>query len=94
MVVAAVLCGAVASICGPITFLGILAPHVSRALFVTADHRRLIPASALAGAVIASAADLIVHLPWEAHVLHLNAMLGLMGAPVMLFPLLRSHRLR
>ncbi len=89
--VAAVLAGAVTAFCGPVAFLGILAPHLARILFRSADHRILLPASMLLGAGLAALADLIVHLPWSRHFLHLNAMLGLVGGPTVVLLLLRGY---
>jgi iron complex transport system permease protein len=91
---AALLAGAVTAFCGPIAFLGILAPHVARTLFITADHRILIPASILTGSCLALLADLITHLPWSRHFLHLNAVMGLIGAPTVVMLLLRRSNLR
>jgi iron complex transport system permease protein len=91
---AALLTGAVTAYCGPIAFLGILAPHLGRALFRTAAHKTLLPAALLLGALIAGTADLITHLPWSKHFLHLNAMLGLVGGPVVVVLLFRRGGLR
>jgi iron complex transport system permease protein len=91
---AALLTGAVTAYCGPIAFLGILAPHLARALFKSADHRVLAPAVVLLGATLAGTADLVTHLPWSKHFLHLNAMLGLVGAPVVIVLLFRRSGLR
>jgi iron complex transport system permease protein len=91
---AAGLTGAVTAYCGPIAFLGILAPHLARAAFGTAAHRTLVPAAILMGALVAGTADLIAHLPWARHFLHLNAMLGLVGGPAVVFLLFRRGGLR
>jgi iron complex transport system permease protein len=91
---AALMTGAVTAYCGPIAFLGILAPHLARAIFRTAAHRTLLPAALLLGALIAGTADLITHLPWSKHFLHLNAMLGLVGGPVVVVLLFRRGGLR
>jgi hypothetical protein len=64
--------GAVTAYCGPVAFLGILAPHLARSVFTTANHRTLLPATLLLGAPIAATADLVAHLPWSKHFLHLN----------------------
>jgi iron complex transport system permease protein len=89
--VAAWLCGLVTAFCGPVAFLGLVAAQVTRGLFASADHRVLLPGVMLSGAVLALAADLITHLPWSRHVLHLNAVIGLVGAPVALYVLLRRQ---
>lgn len=88
---AATLAGAVTAFCGPVAFLGILAPHLARALFRTADHRRLVPAAAVLGAALAMLADVVTHLPWSRHFLHMNAVLGLIGGPVVVVILLRGR---
>jgi iron complex transport system permease protein len=87
----AILAGAVTAFAGPIAFLGILAPHFSRALLRTQDHRLLLPAVAMSGACIALLADLIVHLPWSRHFLHVNAVIGLFGAPFLFWAIARNR---
>lgn len=87
----AILSGTVTAYCGPIAFLGIVVAHLCRGLFQTSDHRTLMPAVTLMGALLALSADLVTHLPWSKHFLHLNAVNGLIGAPVVLWVLLRSR---
>jgi len=84
----------VTAYCGPIAFVGLTAPHLARGLIGTSDHRTLIPAAALIGACLTMAADVVVHLPWDRHFLHLNAVNGLVGAPVVIWMLLRQRELR
>ena len=55
----ALLAGTVTAFCGPIGFVGLAVPHVARALFMDADHRVLMPASALCGAVVLLFCDLV-----------------------------------
>ena len=80
--------------CGPILFLGLIVPHLARGLFNTSDHKILIPVVILLGSLIALAADLFVHLPWEKHFLHLNAVNALIGAPVVMWVILKNRRMR
>jgi iron complex transport system permease protein len=89
--VAALLAGTVTAFCGPIAFLGILVPHACRLLLGTANHRVLMPAVLIGGAALALAADLITHLPWSRHLLHVNAVTGAVGGPIVLWMLLRSR---
>lgn len=93
LLAAAWLSGLVSAFCGPVAFLGLVAAQIARGLMHSADHRLLLPGSALAGAVLGLAADLVVHLPWSRHVLHLNAVIGLVGAPVALYMLYRTKTL-
>ncbi len=87
-------CGIVTAFCGPVAFVGLVAAQISRGLFGVSDHRVLLPASMLIGALVALSADLVTHLPFEHHIFHLNAVIGLVGAPIALFVLLRSRALR
>jgi iron complex transport system permease protein len=91
---AALLAGAVTAFCGPIGFLGIAVPHFCRSLLATADHRMLLPASALLGATCALLVDLVAQLPGSDTVLPLNAVMALVGAPVVVWILLRRQRVR
>ena len=84
-----VLTGVATGYCGPIAFLGIIAPHLCRALLRTSDHWTLVPACLLAGGALALGADWAIHLPWRQHLFHLNAINGLIGAPVVFWVLLR-----
>jgi iron complex transport system permease protein len=58
-------------------------------LFRTSDHRMLVPGAVLLGSLLALAIDLVTHLPWSKHFLHLNAVNGLLGAPVVIWVILR-----
>lgn len=88
------LTGIVTAFCGPVAFLGLVAAQLARGLFKSSDHRVLIPASALLGAALGLAADWVTHMPWSRHVFHLNAVIGLVGAPIALWVLLRSRAMR
>jgi iron complex transport system permease protein len=91
---ASLLAGAITAFCGPIAFLGIAVPHLCRALFQTADHRILLPAVMLMGGLIALLADLAAGLPGGRVILPLNAVTALLGAPVVLWIVLRRDQLR
>jgi len=91
---AAVLAGAVTAFCGPIGFLGVAVPHLARNLFRSSDHRLLLPACALMGALLALVADLIAQMPGTQTVLPLNAVTALLGAPVVAWVILRRSSAR
>ncbi len=88
---ASLLSGAVTAFCGPIAFLGLAVPHIARGLFRTADHRILLPACAVLGGAISLAADLASRLPGTGRALPLNAVMALVGAPVVIGVLLRRN---
>ena len=84
----------VVAFCGPVSFVGLIAPHFARALAGTARIFPLLPLAALGGALLALAGDAIIHAPWEQHFLHLNAILAIVGAPVVILILIFSPAVR
>ena len=90
----ALLAGTVTAFCGPIGFLGLAVPHLCRALLGTSDHRVLIPATVLMGGILALVADIIAQMPGNQTVLPLNAVTSLIGAPVVIWVILRRRNLR
>lgn len=84
----------VTAFCGPVAFVGLITPHLARGLIGSARIGALIPATLLLGGLLALAADFVVHLPWSQHFLHLNAILAILGAPVVIVLLLKSRSLR
>ena len=88
------LSGVVTAFCGPIAFLDLAVPHLCRGVFRTSNHRTLLPAVVVMGALIGLVADFVVHLPWKQHVFHLDYVTALIGAPVMLWILLRNRQMR
>ena len=91
---ASILAGAVTAFCGPIAFLGVAVPHLCRSLFNTSDHRILIPATIMMGAILALVADLVAQLPGQQTILPLNAVTALIGAPIVTWIILRQRNLR
>lgn len=88
----ALMAGVVTAFCGPIGFLGIAVPHLCRALFVTADHRILVPACIIVGGIISLCTDIISHFPGTDIVLPLNAITALFGAPVVIWVIVRGTK--
>lgn len=85
------LAGTVTAFCGPIGFIGIAVPHVSRSILGTSDHRALIPASVLIGGIATLIAALIAEVPGSNLILPLNAVTALIGAPVVMWVILRRQ---
>lgn len=80
--------GIITLYCGPIAFIGISAPHFSRFLLKSSDHRKLMPLSLLAGSSLALLADVLSRLPGGLS-LPINALLALIGVPAVLTVMLR-----
>ena len=75
----------VTAYCGPIVFLGLAVPHLCRSLLVTSDHRILMPAVTLMGAVLAMLCNLIARMPGMEGALPINSVTALIGAPVVIW---------
>lgn len=84
---ASLLAAASTAFCGPVAFVGIAVPHLSFMLFKTSNHRVLMPASALCGVVLCLAASQFSNFP-------LNAVLSLVGVPVVLWVIVRGGGIR
>jgi iron complex transport system permease protein len=94
LLAASLLAGTVTGFCGPIGFLGIAAPHLSRHLFRCSQHRILIPASILLGALLSISSDFVARGPGLDIVLPLNAITALVGAPVIIAALVKQRNLK
>lgn len=79
------LAGTVTAFCGPIGFIGLAMPHVTRMIFRTSDHRILVPATLLTGSVVLLVCDLISKLL----TLPINSITALLGIPIVIFVVLR-----
>lgn len=79
------LAGTVTAFCGPVGFIGLAVPHLARMLFREADHRTLLPATALTGSCVLLLCDLVSK--WLT--LPINTMTALMGIPIVVWVVLR-----
>ena len=82
----------VTAFCGPIMFIGLAVPHLTRALLRTSDHRLLMPATMLMGAVLALFCNLIARLPGFEGALPINSVTALVGAPVVASVLFKRRK--
>lgn len=92
IVSAAILAGVTTAFCGPIGFIGLVVPHLARFAVRTSDHRLVLPATLLIGAILALICGTAAELPGTAHVLPLGAITALFGAPVIIAVLVRASR--
>ena len=80
------LAGTVTAFCGPIGFVGLAIPHIARMLFCNADHRVLLPATALCGAVTLLICDIVSKLL----TLPINTITALLGIPIVIWVVIRN----
>ena len=91
LLVAALITGVAVSVSGIIAFVGLVVPHMMR-LVVGPDHRVLIPASALGGAIFLISADTIARLVIAPAELRVGVVAAFVGAPFFMFLLVRNRR--
>ncbi|NTW49472.1 MAG: iron ABC transporter permease [Chlorobiales bacterium] len=96
MIIAAtsILAGSVTGFCGPIGFVGIAVPHLTRSILNTSDHRILIPAASLMGAILMLVCDIIAQLPGSQVTLPINAVTALIGSPVVIWVIMKNRNLK
>ncbi len=87
------LAGCITAFAGPIAFVGLAVPHVTRQLFHTTDHKILIPAVVCCGAILMLLCDTIAQLPGSVSVLPINAITSIFGAPVVIWLLVRKKKM-
>ena len=78
--------------CGPIAFVGLAVPHIARLLLGSSNHRVLLPATLLTGSSLALACNIISTLPGDSGVIPINVITPIIGAPVVLWVILRLER--
>lgn len=87
------LAGGVTAFAGPIAFIGLAVPHLGRQLFRTTDHKVLLPAVALCGAIVMLVCDGIAQMPGSATVLPINAVTSMFGAPIVIWLLVKRQKI-
>jgi cobalamin transport system permease protein len=85
--------GVITAFSGPIAFVGLATPHITKLLFNTSNHKILIPAVAVLGAIILLISDTISQLPNSEFTLPINAITSLFGAPVVIWLLVRKKKI-
>lgn len=86
-----ILAGTVTAFCGPIGFIGIAVPHITRMIFQSSDHRILVPGTMILGAVVLLISDIISQLPGSQQMLPINSVTAILGIPVVIWIILRKQ---
>ena len=92
LVITGILTAVVTSFCGPVSFIGLAVPHLSRMMIRTSHHGILMPVTMLTGSVVTLFCNLISALPSSAGLIPLNAITPVLGAPVVIFVIMRKMR--
>ena len=92
LIVTGLLSAVTTAFCGPVAFIGLAVPHIVRLLIVTDNHRILMPATILMGAVVGLTCNIVCFLPGESGVIPLNAITPLIGAPVIIYVIVKGRK--
>lgn len=92
LVVTGLLTAITTAFCGPVAFIGLAVPHIARMLLGTENHRSLMPATILTGAAIALICNIICVLPGDRGIIPLNAVTPVIGAPVIIYVILKQRK--
>lgn len=87
------LAGGITAFCGPIGFVGIAVPHLARSALNTNDHKVLIPATLVTGALIMLVCDIVAQVPGSATTLPISAVTSMVGSPVVIWVILKRRNL-
>ena len=91
--VTGLLTAVVTAFCGPVSFIGLAVPHIARMSMCSNNHSHLIPATIMLGGAVALLCNIVCQLPGESGLLPLGAITPLVGAPVIIYVVMRSRGL-
>ncbi len=89
ILITGLLTAVVTAFCGPIAFVALAVPHIARLLLRTSDHRHLLPITILMGSVVALFCNVLTTLPGDLGILPLNAVTPIIGAPVIIYVIIK-----
>lgn len=92
LIITGILIAITTAFCGPISFIGLATPHIARLILGTQNHTRLLPATILCGSAIALLCNILCNLPGDGGIIPLNAVTPLIGAPVIIYVLVKTKR--
>lgn len=88
-----ILAGSITAFAGPIAFIGLAVPHIAKLVFQTSNHTILFWSTLLFGAITMLACDIFSHLPGSDITLPINAITSIVGAPVVVWLLIRKQKM-
>lgn len=92
ILVTSILAGSITAFAGPIAFIGLAVPHIAKLIFQTSNHAVLLLGTLLLGAAILLLCDCIAQLPGSDLTLPINAITSVIGAPIVIWLLVRKKR--
>jgi iron complex transport system permease protein len=94
IIATSILAGSITAFAGPIAFIGLAVPHLAKLLFQTSNHKILFWSTLLIGAIIMLFCDMVSQLPGFDFTLPINAITSIIGAPIVIWLLVRKKSLQ
>ncbi|MGY6647786.1 iron chelate uptake ABC transporter family permease subunit [Wenyingzhuangia sp. IMCC45574] len=91
--ITSVLTGCITAFVGPIAFVGLAIPHITKLVFHTSNHTILLPAVGIIGAIVLLVCDSLSHIPLASKSLPINAITSLLGAPIVIWLLISRSKI-
>lgn len=88
-----ILAGSITAFAGPIAFIGLAVPHMTKLIFQTSEHRILFWGTLLCGAIIMLVCDMLCQFPGTETILPINAITSIIGAPVVIWLVVRKRKI-
>jgi len=89
-----VLAGSITAFAGPIAFIGLAVPHLSKLVFQTSNHKILFCATLIIGAAIMLFCDTVSQMPGFDFTLPINAITSIIGAPIVIWLIVRKQHIQ
>lgn len=93
LIATSLLAGSITAFVGPIAFIGLAVPHMAKLIFQTSNHFILFWSTALIGAITLLLCDIVAQLPGSDVTLPINAITSIIGAPVVIWLLIRKRKI-
>ena len=90
--ITSVLAGLITAFCGPIGFIGIAIPHITRMILKTANHYYLMLGTILLGSTFMLISDIISQLPGSDSVIPINSVTALIGIPIIIWVIIKNMK--
>lgn len=94
IIATSILAGTITAFVGPIAFVGLAIPHMSKLIFQTSNHKTLFIATLLLGAITMLICDTISQMPNQDFTIPINAITSILGAPVVIWLIIRKKGIR
>ncbi len=89
VIATSILAGSITAFVGPIAFIGLAIPHITRLVFNTSQHKILFVGNLFIGAIVMLICDTISQMPGQEFSLPINTITSILGAPVVIWLLMR-----